>query len=74
MPEFLTHFAEAANVPDAGLDMETRLVDLPNWDSLAILMTISMLDLDYGVNVTGTELQNCTTIGDIHALMEGKRS
>lgn len=74
MNNFLTNFAEAANAPDAELTMETRLVDLPNWDSLAILMTISMLDMDYGVNVTGTELQNCATIGDIHALMESKRS
>ncbi|MEX0331031.1 MAG: acyl carrier protein [Puniceicoccaceae bacterium] len=74
MSEFLTNFAEAANVVDTDLQMETRLVDLPNWDSLAILMTISMLDMDYGVNVTGTELQNCATVGDIHSLMEGKRS
>jgi acyl carrier protein len=68
MDDFLKNLADAINAPDADLQPEQNLQDLPNWDSLAILTTISMLDLDYGVTVTGTDLQACTTVADVFAL------
>lgn len=68
MDDFLKNLADAINAPDAELQADQKLQDLPNWDSLAILTTISMLDLDYGVTVTGTDLQGCTTVADVFAL------
>ena len=70
MEAFLNQLAEALNAPDANLQSGTKLVDLPNWDSLAILTTISMLDMEYEVTVTGTELQTCVTVDDIFKLVE----
>ena len=73
MDDFIENFAEAVNLADIELSPETRLQDLPNWDSLAILTTISMIDMEYGVTVSGVELQNCTTLGDLMQLVESRK-
>ncbi len=68
MDTFLTQFAEAINLPEQPLQPADKLRDLPNWDSLAILLTISMLDIEYGVTVSGAELQACTTVQEVFLL------
>jgi acyl carrier protein len=68
MDTFLSHFADAINLVDHPLQAGDKLSDLPNWDSLAILMTISMLDIEYRVTVSGTELQACSTVEDVYQL------
>lgn len=72
MEAFLTYFADAINLPDQVIDPESKLRDLPNWDSLAILMTISMLDIEYGQTVSGTQLQACTTVSDVFRISQGE--
>ena len=67
MDQFLKNLAEALNNPDADIHPENKLQDLPNWDSLAILTTLSMLDQEYGVTVSGVELQNCQSVADLYA-------
>jgi len=42
------------------------LRDLPNWDSLAILTVLSMLDQKYGVTLSGAEIQNCERVADLY--------
>jgi acyl carrier protein len=66
MDAFVEHLAEALEQSPEGLSRETKLRDIPNWDSLAILTTISMVDEQYDVTLSGPELQECETIGDVH--------
>lgn len=70
MEHFLTQFADAINLPDRALQPGDELRDLPNWDSLAILMTISMMDIEYGKTVSGTDLQACATVDDVYRLTQ----
>lgn len=67
MEAFLKNLAEALNLPEAGLQAGQKLSDLPNWDSLAILTTLSMLDMEYGVTLNGAEVQRCETPADLYA-------
>ena len=63
----MQNFSEAINLPEAtAISPETKLKDLPTWDSLAILTTISMLDEEYGVMMSGSEIQSCQTVADLH--------
>lgn len=57
-------------VPVAG---DTRLADLPEWDSLAALGVIVMCDTEYGVTITGNDLKNCVTVGDILVRVHAKK-
>ena len=52
---------------------DTRLADLPEWDSLAALGVIVMCDTEYGVTLTGNDLKNCVTVGDILARVHAKK-
>lgn len=65
MEEFLKNLADALNQPDADLAPGQKLRDLPVWDSLAILTTLSMVDQEYNVTLSGTDLQSCDTVADI---------
>ena len=53
---------------------DTKLVDMPEWDSLAALGVIVMCDTEYGVTITGDDLKNSVTVGDIYAKVESKKA
>jgi len=40
-----------------------------NWDSVAILSTIALIDSSYGITVSADELWECKTIDDIRELI-----
>ena len=46
----------------------TELVGLDNWDSLATIMFIAMVDEKMGHVLSGDDLQNSKTIGDLISL------
>ncbi len=48
---------------------ETRLAELPEWDSLAALGVIVMFDIEYGKTITGDHLKSCETIQDLFNLL-----
>lgn len=74
LASFVEQFVVAVDfqtaVPVAG---DTKLADLPEWDSLAALGVIVMCDTDHGVTITGNDLKECVTVGDILARVRVKR-
>jgi acyl carrier protein len=74
MEDFLNNMADALNQPGAKFTPEQKLQDLPNWDSLAILTTLSMMDQEYGVVMSGAELQSCDTVADLFAKVQELKS
>lgn len=75
LASFVDQFVVAVDfqnpVPVAG---DTKLADLPEWDSLAALGVIVMCDTDYGVTITGNDLKECATVGDILARVRAKKA
>ena len=70
MNDFLKNLAEAINQPDLEIAPDAKLKELPNWDSLAILTTLSMMDQEYGVAMSGAELQSCDLVADLYAKVQ----
>jgi len=71
---FIEHFTAAVDFQDpVELSGESRLEDLPEWDSLAALGVIVMFDMEYDITITGGDLKNCATIGDIYALVAQRK-
>jgi acyl carrier protein len=70
--QFLVSFLSNIEVTDASVTLDTQLSDIPQWDSLALLATMAMVDSDYGVQVSGVELQGCASIGDIARTVASK--
>jgi acyl carrier protein len=53
---------------------ENRIDDLTEWDSLAILNTIVLMDRECGLKVTGAQIAECRTLADILNLASGHLS
>jgi acyl carrier protein len=72
---FIDNFNTAVDFQDpVDVVPETRLADLPEWDSLAALGVIVMFDMEYSITITGADLKNCETIKDLYALIAAKKA
>lgn len=63
--QFLADFAEIMGVSPGGLNIHTELAGLENWDSVAYLSTIVLLDEKCGVTLTPDALLSARTVQDI---------
>lgn len=65
-PEFVKHFAEALEIEDySNLDTTTRFRTLEEWDSLAYLSVIAMIDEEYDCQIETADFKKLDIIGDI---------
>lgn len=62
--EFLSEFQEILQTDDP-LSFEIVLNEMEEWDSLAVLSTLAMLDAVFGVKATMADFENMKTIEDI---------
>lgn len=64
--KFLESFAEALEIEDAStLSTSTEFRNLDEWDSLAYLNIIAMLDEEFDTQIENAEFKKFITIGDI---------
>ncbi|MDB6111992.1 MAG: hypothetical protein JWR69_3742 [Pedosphaera sp.] len=71
MNEFLKKLAEIIEVSDV---KETDdLKAFPQWDSLAVLSVIAMLDAEQGVNLLAPDFQQVGTAGELWRLVQSKK-
>ncbi len=52
------------------LTPETVLEELEEWDSIALLSFIALMDEEFGKTVTGGSLREMKTVSDLLAVME----
>ena len=71
--QFVRHFENAIEgiEPDS-LNPDTKYHALAQWDSLALLCLLAMIDCEYSVQVPGMELKGCDTLRDIFDLVASK--
>lgn len=70
---FIVNFEESIEGLDPGtVGQDTVLQDLPQWDSLAVLTTLAMVDAEYEVSITANELANQRTVRDLFDLVSKK--
>lgn len=69
--KFIEQFAEALEIEDASiLKVETEFRNLDEWDSLAYLNIIAMLDEEYDIQIENAEFKKLMTLGDIITYIE----
>jgi acyl carrier protein len=68
--KFIENFNVAVDFQESvDVKSETKLAELPEWDSLAALGVIVMFDIEYGKTITGDHLKSCETIQDLFNLL-----
>ena len=74
MSEFLEKFADLFDETDPKeIKLETIFKDLEEWSSLSVLLVVSMVDDEYGVNISGEDIQNAKAVNDIYNIIIAKK-
>ncbi len=53
------------NVDEGSLTIDTRLVNVPAWDSMGVLLLMAEMDERFGITLNETELANLRGVVDI---------
>lgn len=69
---FIEKFAFAIEAEESSLKTETRFKELPVWDSLNTLAVIAMADADFNVSLSGRDIEQSDTVGDLWRIVESK--
>ena len=69
---FLNELAETIELPEGSLTIDTKISNI-DWDSLAIISCIALADEQFNIMLSGDELANIVTIGDIFKLISRKK-
>ncbi len=67
--DFLNELKETLEIDDVGLNEETNLKELEEYDSLSVLSIIAMIDENFGKRISGQNFQSITTIGSLMELI-----
>lgn len=66
--QFLQNFVENIDGIDRdAVTLDTALKDIPQWDSMAILTTLAMIDTEYNLQIPGAEIQRAVSVRDLCA-------
>lgn len=73
--KFIELFAETLELESSeSVSKETVFRELEQWDSLAFLSVIAMIDEEYDVVIDGNDFQKLLTIGDVINKIEEMQS
>lgn len=70
--QFIGRFAYAIEVEPETLSPDTEYKELEIWDSLNTLSVIAMADADFGVAISGRDVESTRTIGELWQRVEAK--
>jgi acyl carrier protein len=69
---FLHEIEATLELPEGSLKRDDQLEDIPEWDSLAVISFIALVDEKLGLAVDGEALANAVTVADLLALVQEK--
>jgi acyl carrier protein len=63
--ELIQLFAEALEIEASSIDPEQTIAEYPEWNSLAWLTIMSLLDERYGIQLTGKDIRGFVRVNDV---------
>jgi acyl carrier protein len=67
---FIQKLEDALEIPSGTLSPELPLDSFPEWDSLAHLNFIALLNKEYNKKISIEDIVSCKTVGDLLHFME----
>lgn len=67
---FLAQMKEVLDINDRELSLDDVFTNYDEWDSLAYLSTIAMIDDEYGIIIGAAEFKQLKTLGDLAKAIE----
>ena len=70
---FIEKFIETVEIESvSNVGENTKFRELEEWNSLAVLSVIVLLDEEYGIQIENSDFKKLNTIGDIISYIESK--
>lgn len=63
--KFLEEFKDILEIEDTEINLNDNFRDYDNWDSMANLSVIAMLDDEFGVHIESKDFKELITVGDL---------
>jgi acyl carrier protein len=74
LQKFIDNFIEVLELEDTcDIHAKTEFKSLDDWDSLASLSIISMIDDVFGVTINNKDVRACDTIEDLFNMVKSKK-
>jgi acyl carrier protein len=70
--DFLKLFSDAIEMPADQVAPDAEIRQLEKWDSVAALSVLAMVEEQYGVELSGDDFANVTTVADLQKLVDGR--
>lgn len=67
--DFIKQLEELLEVEEGILSEKTQLENLAEWDSLAIISYIALVDENFDITIPPKKISEAETIGDLHKLI-----
>ena len=73
LQDFINKFSEQFDDTEISVfKPDTHFKELEDWSSLVALSVIAMIDEEYDVTVTGDDMKQQATIGDLYTLVSSR--
>ena len=70
--KIIEQLKDILEIENIEVNLEDNFRDYENWDSMAALSVIAMIDDEFGVVINGEDFRNLNTVGDlIQAIKKG---
>jgi len=63
--KFIELFKETLEIEDREISKSDKFREYPEWDSLAFLSVIAMIDEEYDIVIEGNDFKQLTTVGEL---------
>lgn len=70
---FIEKFAEAIDVESTELTVDTEFRNLEDWDSVAYISVIAMMDEEYDIQIEMPVFKTLKTLGEIAEYIENNK-
>ena len=70
---FISGLADALEIEESSLTPVTLFHEV-DWDSLAVISTIALIDEHFGIMIPGQEISECKGMPDLLHLIESRRA
>ena len=67
-----TIIAEAFNVREENIHDDLVITELEEWDSMAHMFFITKIEEQFGIDLSGDEIEKMRTVKDIKTILNGK--
>ncbi len=72
--EFVRNFENAVEgIEPNSLTPDTEFTMLEEWDSLAALSILAMVDAEYEAEISGNDLRKCKTLRDLYDIVRAQK-